>query len=704
MRFLKLALFLSLLNLSTSFAVPYSNCDCNMTWVTEYPWPTSSSLRSIYGTSCTDVWSVGDSGTLIHYDGASWTKISSKFDNSTFRFNYIWGNRSYNYWALRWDNQIGLGRHSLYRYNGSSWREEPGPNRDGIYLEVLEFSDDSVLLSVFRDFNDYCVYTWTAQSGWTPNCNDCFGAGLWGLSIDDYWNAGGDTVCHVVDGQPIERIDGLPPSFSIRTLIGFSNSDIWGAGDHIYHWDGQSWSQDPVQAPSYINLACSIGSHLWAIADNRWIFHYNDQNWNYTPYPYGGDTFRVNDIWGATNTDVWAVGSGGVILHYDGTDWTYHNVEKPNPSFERLFVLDENNRWASTYFNEIFYSDGNSWRFVPEASGYEIWASSADNVWTSGFQNYLNYFNGSTWTQITIDINGSYVSTGGVYSSNVTNVYVTGEDPDSGNPLLCKWDGRTWESISLPNGVTYAWFLWGSGGDDVWMNTNLGWLHYIDNSWQDYGLPDRGIGGSSPTNIWFSGLEYFEFFNGVQKQRFSFPDHYFNWIDSSDPNDVYLKEWNLTNSIMRWDGTSLESVIPFDGYIKTLRENEILITDGKGIHHGYCRGQGQMPGSPAEIPLAGYWDTHLDNSGGRLNMTGLLLREDTSDSWEDIQVSIDYEGIPTGLFLSPINSTGNNLIKLFDINLPVSGPLTAHRILLELVVKDNSFVNSSRRWPYLEVK
>jgi hypothetical protein len=58
---------------------------------------TRSILWSIWGSSATDVWAVGDNGTILHYNGTNWTNASS----ATLEvLNRVWGSSSSDVWAV----------------------------------------------------------------------------------------------------------------------------------------------------------------------------------------------------------------------------------------------------------------------------------------------------------------------------------------------------------------------------------------------------------------------------------------------------------------------------------------------------------------------------------------------------------------------------------------------------------------------------
>lgn len=49
---------------------------------------TAMPLRAVFGTSDTQVYAVGDSGTILRYDGASWSAMTS---NTTRHLYGVWG-------------------------------------------------------------------------------------------------------------------------------------------------------------------------------------------------------------------------------------------------------------------------------------------------------------------------------------------------------------------------------------------------------------------------------------------------------------------------------------------------------------------------------------------------------------------------------------------------------------------------------------
>lgn len=82
----------------------------------ESPWnmvysSNNRSLNAIWGSSASDIYAAGDSGTLLHFDGIRWTPISTGTDKT---LQGVWGSAS--------DNVFAVGEEgSILHFNGIAW-------------------------------------------------------------------------------------------------------------------------------------------------------------------------------------------------------------------------------------------------------------------------------------------------------------------------------------------------------------------------------------------------------------------------------------------------------------------------------------------------------------------------------------------------------------------------------------------------------
>ncbi len=72
-------------------------------------------LRSVWASGPSDIWAVGDDGTIIHFDGDAWRPSTSGVSDRLFG---IYGSGPGDIYAVG-----GSGRGVILRWNGSSWQE-----------------------------------------------------------------------------------------------------------------------------------------------------------------------------------------------------------------------------------------------------------------------------------------------------------------------------------------------------------------------------------------------------------------------------------------------------------------------------------------------------------------------------------------------------------------------------------------------------
>jgi hypothetical protein len=66
-------------------------------WTDITPAISTQSLYSVWGTSAINIYAVGLNGTILHYDGTTWTAESS---GTTNKLNAVWGVSETNIYAV----------------------------------------------------------------------------------------------------------------------------------------------------------------------------------------------------------------------------------------------------------------------------------------------------------------------------------------------------------------------------------------------------------------------------------------------------------------------------------------------------------------------------------------------------------------------------------------------------------------------------
>jgi hypothetical protein len=296
---------------------------------------TTPHLYGIWGSASDDVFAVGEGGTILHYDGSTWSSMTSSVATE---FLYgTWGSSS---------------------------------------SDIFAVGDDGTILH-------YDCSTWSLMtSGTAINLRD-----VWGTSSTDVFAVGGDssngTVLHY-DGSAWTPMDsGIDRRLS--DVWGSSSSDVFAVGStgNIVHYDGTVWSS--MTSGTTTSLGAVWGSALsdvFALGSEK-IFHYNGSTW--TPMDSGTEEW-LSDVWGTSSTDVFAVGNNGTILYYNGSTWT------PMDSGTEEWLYSIWGRSSSDIYvtgtsGTILHYDGSTWS--PMSSGgsaslLDVWGSSSSDVFAVG--------------------------------------------------------------------------------------------------------------------------------------------------------------------------------------------------------------------------------------------------------------------------------------------------------------------------------
>jgi hypothetical protein len=150
-------------------------------------------LTDVWGSSGTDVFAVGSSGTILHYDGNSWSEMESTVTNNLWG---VWGSSGSNVFAV---GEGGI----IIHYDGSNWSE--------------------------------------IESGTSKWLN-----GIWGSSGINVFAVGySGTILHY-DGSTWSAVSSGTTE-DLYDVWGSSGSDVFAVGDTVLHYDGSSWSEMSIE-------------------------------------------------------------------------------------------------------------------------------------------------------------------------------------------------------------------------------------------------------------------------------------------------------------------------------------------------------------------------------------------------------------------------------------------------------------------------
>jgi len=247
------------------------------TW-TSMPSDTGYDLEGVWGSSDTaDVFAVGAAGTIVHYDGTSWTEMSQSATN-----NYLYG-----VWGSSSSNVFAVGEQgTILRYNGYSWARMSSPATDEALLSVWGSSPSNV----FAVGTDGTILHFNGTS-WSVVRSDP------GYTIEDVW---GNTD---IDAYAVQW---KYPSYDAALL----------------KYNGSVWSSIVSGTSVVYGLWTGSPNDVFIVGEKGRISRYMDGSLIVMSY---GEDYDLEDVWGSSSSDVFAVGGvypSGTIVHYDGMSWT----------------------------------------------------------------------------------------------------------------------------------------------------------------------------------------------------------------------------------------------------------------------------------------------------------------------------------------------------------------------------------------------
>ena len=280
--------------------------------------PTTQTLRSIWGASASDVWAVGDVGTILHYDGTRWT---AQVSGTTANLGRVWGVSPTEVYAAAAGNVI-------LRYDGTSWSQFAGPPPiAGKLVNVWVASPTRAIASVNQDdaaFGADSILLWDGTSWTTEMRNagdikavflDPTGRGVAGKGIS-------------TSGGAFNDGSGWQPGFGFRTfsISGTSYDDFWvlsgtnGSSVHLVHWTGRTTNftltgDNLAHLPGWFVSTTEVYLFRPPVdaAGDRPLVRFTGS----TSFPLTGIEESISGIamWGASSSQLFVVGSGGHIYH-----------------------------------------------------------------------------------------------------------------------------------------------------------------------------------------------------------------------------------------------------------------------------------------------------------------------------------------------------------------------------------------------------
>lgn len=304
-------------------------------------------LKAVWGTAPNDVWAAGSGGTIVHFDGTTWTASTSGIPNT---FNSIWGSGPEDIYIVSSNTAIlhGTGTHGGPA-SGATWTKltpdlDPsdtvavnavwGSGANDVHLGGSHYYDD--------DGNDSDGFLHTAAKPdagdagyWAPTPGTALVNGIWGSSATDIWMVADNSqwvpfqyglTLHGKPGEagPLElnEVDSQSND-PLESVHGTSANDVWavGAGGTIRHIGSSDvrWQIVESNTTARLHSVFAIAPNdVWFVGDDATILHFDGTSVKVSDaqLPLGPKP-SLYGVWGSGPNDVWIVGDG-VVLHYTG--------------------------------------------------------------------------------------------------------------------------------------------------------------------------------------------------------------------------------------------------------------------------------------------------------------------------------------------------------------------------------------------------
>jgi hypothetical protein len=278
--------------------------------------PTTTDLTSVLADARGDAYAGGADGSLLHYDGVAWSRVSAA--PSVPRVAALAGSGPSDVYVAGSNNRV-------FHFDGTSWTDlqSPAPTITGIWSP----GPGAVIVWGLSGAWQYAGGAWNATPLYSGRIDAIAGTGPADLFAFS-------TIGNV---STIRHYDGATWTTQDQTTNNAVLSGIWAAGSSvafavgvpgtginvplILRFDGSAWNDDNSSGVVGVRLASVWAAdvdHAFAAGDNNTLLAREAGTWQImcsTPYDRSLNLVAVH---GSGPDDVFAVGTSGTILHYTG--------------------------------------------------------------------------------------------------------------------------------------------------------------------------------------------------------------------------------------------------------------------------------------------------------------------------------------------------------------------------------------------------
>jgi len=509
-------------------------------------------MFSIRGASDSDVWAVGGSPIVLHWDGVAWQQVdltSCVTNAAGFRGAFSFGGGEV---ILSGGDGTDA---FVAKLSGTTCTKVIVAAGGGELADVWASAPDDIYA-----VSNAGIYHYDGAS-WTQSHSQLGFSHVWGSGAHDIYAAGGSGLWHY-DGTNWTQVTAITLPF-VYSVTGNAANDVYavatdnGGNSDIYHWNGAAWTTLPRSPSNGALTAVAAGSRVIAGTYNG-VYEYDGTTWVRLDLPAALDQVVVAS-WAAPNGDYFAVDSFAALMlpgavriptQFTGTGY-------------RVVSVDPNTAYAITASGlEIF--DGKTW--TEDASGpvgtfYDLWVSPTGTLWLpqnfetgSGIYSYVPGSPNGTYTLINTTFHNSWgiwgtsdtdmwlltlynqelrhfdgvnvddppcatcvpgVNLSEIWGVSSTSVYAVG---DSGT--IVHWGGSAWAPMTTGTTAALA-AIWGTSDSNIYVAGDEVMLHYNGSAWSAMpAAPGRAFGhslhGTGDSDIFVSTTQGLYHYDGTR--------------------------------------------------------------------------------------------------------------------------------------------------------------------------------------------
>ncbi len=308
----------------------------------------SGVFNSVYAQDQSNIWFVGDNGTIIFYDGGyAWNNQSSAVAvrASYTSLEYIDNNQIY----AAGQQYFPSNRATVVKFDGASWSQVYTNGTIGTKVNDISALTDNGVTKLWgvgpnrRWYFDGENWTETIIASTTLNAVSA-------IAEDNIWAVGSNGI--VMNNWVKLDHSHFPFTTKLNGLAYINDSLIWlvGDGGKIYKYNSLEDSYEDFSVSgiaSNLTSIVSIGQDkAWAVGANGTILEFVNGIWVKVDHGISEiNSIQLNKIDAFSQEKIWAVGNNGVVVQFDGSNWSKKDLGY-SQTLNAIDVVASNNVWV----------------------------------------------------------------------------------------------------------------------------------------------------------------------------------------------------------------------------------------------------------------------------------------------------------------------------------------------------------------------